>query len=266
MVLWGGSGAGHYYHMDVNGEFKLFVTDQVKEAIRVKQERRRENSRRAVVRSLLGRGLEIVDELSGYDENDLIGLIGEIVINDFVVNLGIEPILPKWRYTGTSKSSGVDLVGREKLGNAWELALYEAKHLHDEVRNTETECYTLIRGKFKIGIDEFESEKTKLDLASILIQLGEFIRVGEATKSDTSSTKEYRDFISSSLKDDRYRVNVVALVDTMYCNETTLEQSISKISSPLEVGKNHLVLLNLIEAESLEKTTNEVCESFVGTI
>jgi hypothetical protein len=266
MILWGGSGAGHCYQTDANGEFQIWVTNQVKEALRIKQERRKESSRRAVVKSLLERGLDIVDELSGYDENDLVGLIGEIAVNDFIANLGIEPILPKWQYTGTSKSRGIDLVAREKLGNTWELTLYEAKHLHNEVRNTETECYTLIRGKFKIGIDEFESEKTQFDLANILIKLGKFIKLGEAIKSDTSSTKEYRDLISSSLKNDGYRLNVVALIDTKYCDKTTFEQSVSQIPSPLEVGKNHLVLLNLIEAESIEKTTDIVCENFVGAI
>jgi hypothetical protein len=266
LVLWGGIGAGHYYHLDINGDFGVFVTNQVKEAIRVRQERRKENGRRAVVKSLHERGVEITDQLSGLDENDLIGLIGEIVTNDFVVSLDIEPILPKWQYTGTSKSSGIDFVGREKLGHMWELTLYEAKHLHDEAKNAQTECYTLIRAKFRIGIDEFEDEKTKLNLANVLIQLGKFIRFGEANKSDTSLAKKHKDFISSSLKNDRYRANVVALVDAKYCSETTFEQSVSQISSPLEVGKNHLVRLNLIKAEYLEKTTNKVCESFVGAV
>jgi len=266
LVLWKGIGTGHYYHIDINGEFRIFVKNQVKEAIHVKQERIVENSRRAVLKSLRERGIEIADQLSGYDENDLIGLIGEIVINDFAVDIGIEPILPKWQYTGTSKSSGIDFVGREKHGDAWELILCEAKHLHGEVRNEEAECHTLIRAKFRAGIDEFEDEKTKINLANIIIQLGKFIRFGEANESNTSTAKEHKDFISSSLKNDQYRVNVVALVDTEYCNETTLEQSVSKISIPLEVGKNHLVLLSLIRGESLEKTTDEVCESFVGAI
>jgi hypothetical protein len=266
LFLWEGSGVGHYYRMDIDGEFKLFLTSQIKEAIRVKQERRRESSRRELLKSLRDRGCEIAEELPGYDENDLVGLIGEIVINDFAVNLGVEPILPKWHYTGTSKSSGIDFVGREKLGDMWELALYEAKHLHDEVRNTKTECYTLIKGKFRIGLDEFESEKTELDLASILLQLENSIRLCKAIESDASSIQEYRAFISSSLQNNRYRLNVVALVDTEYCSETTFEQSISKMPNPLEVGKNHPVSLNLIKAKSLEKTTNEVCEIYVGTI
>jgi len=265
LILWEGTGAGHHFRMTMSGEFKEFVTDQIEEARLVKQERRRSSSRAAVIKSLFERGLEVVDELTGYDENDVVGLTGEIIMEDFVINLALEPIFPKWRYTGTSRSPGIDLVARERSGGDWELVLYEAKHLHNEIRSAGAElCHNLVRNKFKIGIDEFELDETRLNLASIMMKLGDYIRLGEATGSDVSSTKEYRNLISAGLINDRYRVNVVVLVDAKYCSRSTFRQSVSNISNPLQIGESHSLTLTLAESTYLEELTDEVCSNFVG--
>ena len=267
LILWGGSGAGHQFRMTVNGEFKKFVTSQIEEARLVKRERRRNSSRSGVIRSLSERGLELVDELPGYDETDVVGLAGEIIVEDFVASLALESIFPKWQYTGTSKSSGIDLVARERSGEDWELVLYEAKHLHNEIRSAGAKlCHNLVRNKFKIGIDEFEIDKTKLNLASIMMKLGDYIRLGKATGSDVNKTKEYRDLISAGLINDRYRVNVVVLVDAKYCNKSTFQQSVSNILNPLQIGESHSLTLTLIKSTFLEYVTDEVCNSFVGAI
>lgn len=267
LTLWEGSGSGCHFRMTINDGFKKLVVNLIEEARLVKQERRRNRNRRAVIKSLFERGLEIVDELPGYDETDVVGLTGEIVMGDFIVNLTLEPIFPKWRYTGTSKSSGIDLVARERSGEDWDLILYEAKHLHNEIRSAGAKlCHNLVRNRFKIGIDEFELDKTKLNLANLLMKLGDFIRLGEATGSDVSLTNEYRNLISAGLKNDRYRVNVVALVDAKYCNRLTFGQSVSNISYPLQIGESHSLTLTLIESTYLEEVTDEVCSNFVGAI
>jgi hypothetical protein len=266
-TLWEGSGAGHHFRMTISGEFKKFVTNQIEEARLVKREQRRNSSRRAVIRSLFERGLEGVDELPGYDETDMVGLAGEIITEDFVINLALEPIFPKWQYTGTSKSPGIDLVARERSGEGWELVLYEAKHLHNEIRNAGAElCHNLVRNKFKIGIDEFELDNTKLNLASIMMKLGDFIRLGKATESDVARATEYRNLISACLRNDRYRVNVVVLVDAKYCGKSTFRKSVSNISNPLQIGESHSLTLVLMESIYLEEVTDEVCSNFVGAI
>jgi len=267
LMLWKGSGAGHNFRMTISEDFSKFVADQIEEARLVKREKRINSSRRAVIKSLLERGLKVIEDLPGYDETDLVGLAGEIITEDFVINLAHKPIFPKWRYTGTSKSLGIDLVAREQTGEEWELVLYEAKHLHNEIRNAGAElCHNLVRNKFKIGIDEFELDKTRLNLASIMMKMGDFIRLGEATGSDVSSTREFRNLISAGLKNDRYRVQAVVLVDAKYCSESTFRRSVSNIAKPLQVGESHFSTLTLIESKYLEKLTDEVCNNFVGAI
>ena len=263
--LWNGVGTGCRFCMSLSSTLKDFVMKQMQEARRIKRERLRNRSVREVIKSLFVRGIEIVEELPGYDVIDVVGLIGEIILEDFVSNSILEPIFPKWRFGGTSKSRGIDLVARKWWGEKWELILYEGKHIHDEARNSKKElCHNLIKSKFKIGLDEFEYEKTKFNLASIVMCLDDLITRGEAIKSDVSRTKEYRHLISTGLINDRYQVNVVVTIDAKYCDDTTFDRSISKLRNPVEVGEDHHVTLTLLESALLEKATDEVCDNFVG--
>ena len=67
--------------------------------------------------------------------NDVVGLVGEILAEDVLMDLGAgEPFYAKWRSSGTSASAGVDLVF--KKGSR--LSACEAKHAHDSVRNAPT--------------------------------------------------------------------------------------------------------------------------------
>ena len=266
LTLWQGAGEGNFYDAIMDDEFGKSLKINIEEAIRIKQERQTNRSRIAVINNLSERGLNFVNELSGYDQNDLIGLIGEIVTDDFIINLSLETIFPKWRYTGTSKSRGIDLVARERIGEEWKLMLYEAKHLHDEIRNSAEKLYNnLLRGKFENGIDEFESEKTKLNLAYVKMKLGDFIRLGEATGTDVDIVKEHWSLISVGLREDRYRINIVVLADDEYCKDETL-QSIFKISNPTMEEGNHFLTLTLIKTIHLEKMTDEMCLAYVGAI
>ena len=185
----------------------------------------------------------------------------------FICSRSLETVFPKWRYTGTSKSRGIDLVAREKSENEWNLILYESKHIHDEIRNSENKSTIfMLRNKFENGIEEFESKKTKLNLASILIHLGDFIRIGEATGTDVSLIKDYWKLISESLKSNRYSLVVVILADDKYCNNTEHIQHMYEVSSSLKDKGNHILTLTLIESKYLEKMTDEMCCDYVGSI
>lgn len=265
LTLWGGIGCGHRFHSAIDNDFRKFILNQIDEARRVRQERRKDRNLRNVIKSLSERGLEIVDKLTGYDENDVVGLTGEIVMEDFIVDLSFEPVFPKWRYSGTSKSRGIDLVARKRFGDDWELVLYEAKHLHDEIRNQRAElCHNSIRSRFKTGMEGFELDKTRFDLANILGKMGDSIRLSEAAGSDATLIREYRNLISEGLSKDSYSVNVVAFADAKHCNDTTFQRSVTEIPIPLQVGRNHSANLTLIESAHLEETTEEVYAIFAG--
>jgi len=265
--LWNGVGTGCRFGMSFDSALKDFLMKQMEEARRVKGKSRRNRSVREVIKSLFARGIGIGEELLGYDAVDVVGLIGEIILENFVINSNSESILPKWRFGGTSKSRGIDLVARKRVSEQWELILYEVKHSHDEVRNSKPElCHNLIKRKFKIGLDELAYEKTKWNLTNIIMWLDDLITRGEALKLDVSPTKEHRHLISTGLVNDRYEINVVVAVDAKYCGDTTFNRSVSGLPNPVEVGENHLVTLTLLESTLLEKATDEVCDNFVGAL
>ena len=267
LKLWQGKGKGCHFDRQSNGALKNFVQNHLEEAKQVKQERRNSSSRRAVIKSLAERRLHISEKLTGYDKTDIVGLVGEIVSEDFLTSGSLEPIFLKWRYTGTSKSKGIDLVARNNPGKTVEVVLCEAKHPHDEIRDLKIErCHSLIGSKFRLGIDEFEHEKTLLNLASILIHLGTVVRLEKAISSNASLAQEHYAFISECLRKDSYCIYVLAVVDARYCNADTLDRCTIGILDPAEINSSHPVTLTLIQSGGLEQTTDEMCDSYVGAI
>jgi len=265
LELWNGVGTGFRYHMSCDDTFRDFVMTQMQEARRIKTSLRK-RSVREVIKNLSVRGIEIVEELVEYDASDIVGLIGEIVLEDFATNPSMEPIFPKWRIGGTSKSRGIDLVARMKMNGQWVLILCEAKHIHKAAKNSRQELrHNLIKSRFRIGLDEFENEKTKINLLNIVMGLNDIIARGEAVKLDVELAKEYRNLISMGLANDRYQINVVVLIDAKYCDETLLDRSISELPIPVEVGGNRQITLTLLESHLIEKATDGVCHNFVGS-
>ena len=74
--------------------------------------------------------------------SDIVGLVGEILAEDFLEDLGAgEPFYAKWRLSGTSASAGVDLVFK-KDGF---LSACESKHAHSSVRSARTAAAPVAR-------------------------------------------------------------------------------------------------------------------------
>ena len=74
--------------------------------------------------------------------NNIVGLVGEILTEDILENLGVgEAFYVKWRSSGTSTSAGVDLVFKK------EEFLYacESKHMHSSVCNAPTVVASVAR-------------------------------------------------------------------------------------------------------------------------
>lgn len=65
--------------------------------------------------------------LDGIPQNDMKGLVGEIVAEAVLVECGFgEPLYTKWRHAGTSASKGIDIV----MHKGDRLSAVESKHLH----------------------------------------------------------------------------------------------------------------------------------------
>ena len=246
-------------------KFETLISDSLKEALLVRQQCRCESSRREVIKNIRDRGVSITNRLSGYDKNEVIGLIGEIVMANFVECSGSKMIYVKWREAGTSKSKGIDLIAMDADTDLSEIKLCEAKHIHSEQDMT-SNYISLLKGRFRAGLDEFESEKTQLNLSSVIMKLGKAIHVGEAAMTDQTAAKGYYTLITSSLKENRYRIRIVVLIDQKYCNTAALMDSTAQITRPLKVGKEHKIDLSLLELEALEEITKEMCEAYDGAV
>ena len=81
--LWQGTGEGNIYSTNINDDFHNILKINVDEVMQVRQEKRTNKSRITVIQSLSERGLHFINNLTSIDENDLVGLLGEMITNDF---------------------------------------------------------------------------------------------------------------------------------------------------------------------------------------
>lgn len=263
--LWDNIGAGYKFYFNITPIIAKDLFFQLDEAQRIKNQKKKENSTIRLFEALAQRGLRFVGKIITIDEDDIVGLIGEIVSEKFAESQGHEIIYPKWKISGSSKSRGIDLVVRTIQNDTWILILYESKHIHKSVKKIRTALTAnRIRNRFKEGLNEFEYEKTLLTLARVLIQIRSNIRLLEAMGGNTDQISEYNSFLSESLVEELYDINVIIFVDIKHCDGNTFQESINKIEKPNYVGRNRRISLILIESDQLEETTNKAREYYVG--
>ena len=193
------------------------------------------------------------------DRIDSIGLIGEIIAEHFSVARKYEILWAKWRIGGTSKSRGIDLVARLRRNSESDLRLIESKHLHDELKGkNQTTCATLIKNKLGDGLEEFDQEKTRLNLAGILRKMSKTIRHIKAAMADATAIERSHAFVNSSLGQNNYSSEIVTSLDSNYCTNSTLSRCIEDLQLPSSIGK-HTMNMSILACDSLEATTDEIC-------
>lgn len=260
-TLWNGSGKAESFFLDVDEMLRAKVHQGMQMASKRKQERVTTSSAERVLNNLARRGITFEKESLTYDEDDAIGLIGEILLTEIAIWLGYEPVFVKWRVSGTSKSRGIDLVSRKRKGPR-DLILMEAKHLHSSVKGkARGTCSSQIRTRFVDGLDEFKHERTLVNLASIIATVSLARRVGGGTASSTSHLDQVFNLLLSKLRSEDYDLEVLVFIDEKYCTDETLAESVGSIGNPTDVG-DHSACLTLLQAERLESVTEEICEQY----
>jgi hypothetical protein len=237
------------------------VDQGIQMASKRKQERLTTSSTKKILSNLARRGITVEKESPTYDEDDAIGLIGEILLTEVAIWLGYEPIFVKWQVSGTSKSRGIDLVSRNRKGSRG-LVLMESKHLHSAVKGNERgACFSQIRMRFVDGLDEFRRERALINLASIIANVSRARRIQGAAGDSASVLDEVFNVLLSSLRLENYDLETHIFIDAKYCADETLSESVGSISIPTEVG-GHRVGLTLTQSEHLESLSEEICERY----
>jgi hypothetical protein len=259
-TLWSGSGGATSFFVEIDGELQAKVHQEMRTASKTKQERLTSSSAAGILNNLARRGITIEKAHSTYDEDDAVGLIGEILLTEIAISLGYEPIFVKWRISGSTKSRGIDLVSRNKTSR--QVILMEAKHLHSSVKGKERgTCSSQIRTRFVDGLDEFEHERTLVNLASIIATVSTARRVEEGTEGNRLHLDEVFNFLLSSLRLENYDLETQVFIDAKYCADETLSESVGSIGNPTEVG-DHRISLTLVQTKHLESVSEEICERY----
>lgn len=262
ILIWKGSGRAQHASFTIDKKFENTLATSITTAAEYKQERTRNQNAEKILKSLSSRGFSVKEELPKYDFDDLVGLIGEMVLEEFVRRNGSELLFAKWKVSGTSKSRGIDLVAR-KFSKQWTLTLFEAKHLHVAVKGKPKDrCYPEISSRFRNGLAEFEREVTVFNLSNILAKISYSIRHGRALGSEDTNLTLIRDFLSSRLRNEDYSLEVVTCIDSRYCEDVTLGKSTEHVDRPAGIG-SHDTCLTLLEAERLEELSDQIGEEHV---
>jgi len=262
LTLWNGSGRARSFLVEIDEMLRTKVHLGIQTASRTKQERLTSSSTSRILNDLSLRGITFEEKTPSYDEDDAVGLIGEILLTEIVTSLGCETVFVKWQVTGTAKSRGIDLVSSRNNNGLRDLVLMEAKHLHSAVKGRERgTCSSIIRTRFADGLDEFKHERTLVNLASIIIGISRARRVARGMNGDRARLDEVFNLLLSGLSLENYELEVFVFIDAKCCVDETLAESVAGIGTPIEVG-DHRASLTLLQTEHLKSVSEEICEHY----
>lgn len=262
--IWGGLGTARHVLVNVEKPFFENVESAISTAVAKRRQRIKYSNAKALLRLISSRGIHVEAERDP-DPNDIKGLVGEIIASELLVRTDREPIFTKWEYGGTSKSRGIDVLGREKGKLDSSLILVEAKHLHEEVRSSsQTSCCNSIRGRLVEGLLEFEETKVRLNLAGILTKLQQALSIADATDSNRGRVEEIFNYLLKKLEEGNFDLNVLACLDSKYCFLGMLTETVSSIANDDGSG-DHFVELSILQVPSLEEKTDEWCNNLGST-
>lgn len=197
-----------------------------------------------------------------YDRQDLVGLIGEMLVEDLFQSATVTGAVIKWKTTGTSKSRGIDFLCRvASLHPPDVLLLVESKHLHEEARGRSSLQPSILAERFDRGISGFEEEKTLFNLALVLLRLSRSIGIDRSVKSNTLEKRALRGFIAEHLRDQEYDCAVVVSVDDRLSDIAVTQQATHLVQEPSWIA-GRTVSLAVVTFRQLEHETDRLCERF----
>jgi hypothetical protein len=194
---------------------------KISEALARKQQKELEKQSSAQIRIIIESGLPIpAYGATKYDAEDLKGLIGEILILEYLLVTRIgTPFYCKWQETGTSKSQGIDLIITAK--NV--LLVYECKHPHNQIkasRDSSKVIASILDEAFINNSDEF----TIVRLARLWRRLQKEKRLLAGIHQSTKKVEQCLNLVSDCVRNKSHTTNTVLVIDNKTMSGFTLKQ------------------------------------------
>ncbi len=160
------------------------------------------------------------------DDNEITGLVGEIITEKFVIEQNIgRSFYIKWREIGTSKSKGLDIVlQRDSI-----LLIVEAKHSHKRLKssgNHESILASIIDNAFKRNSDFH----TALSLLRLYLRLRKTVQQDDAMHLPISEHEQRADLIKTSIRNNSFLTNASLIVDESVLSQIKFNDLVSKIN------------------------------------
>lgn len=250
--VWRDFAEGNLYETDVTS-VQTNLQSSLALAIKNNLDRKNRPDRKSVLDRILKRGINLTSTqvTSTIDSNDITGLIGEIIAEDFVLKDGVEILFAKWREHGTSKSRGIDLIIRKINNGNHDLILVEAKHSHRFSNAKQT-----IKQRFEEAIDEFEIEKTLLNLLGITSNMSTTIAKIKAYGENFKELEEKCIFLEKKIYDINYMIQIISCIDNDAFNGIIFKDLMKQIDSDKDIGTPFKLVMELLKIKMLHDFTD----------
>lgn len=212
------------------------------------------HSRMEVLDRIAKRGIQFSSRLdsTGSDTTEFLGLIGEMLTEDFILRNGFHFFYIKWRNKGTSKSKGIDMIAINNNEETKKFFLIEAKHVHKIAGDVANE----IKRRFEDGIGEFDNEKTLYNLAGLSTEFSIAISKNRQFGLSTQELENNCKFLEQRMENKDYNIIIVTCIDKTKYNQTDFKKLMKNISSETDIGSILYLSLNVLKINLLEEKTN----------
>ena len=204
------------------------ISDSIKLALQLKQEKEKEKSNSIQLKLLKASNLPIpVYDTKYFDSDDLIGLIGEIISENFIINNNNDnnTFYIKWREFGTSKSRGLDLI----FENDGTLLIFECKNPHKSFSKINPKYNDVIAHALDEAFIQNSDLKVIHDIIRLYNRYFKQRRFLSANGMTTDEMDEKITIIEKCIDKNSFKVNGSVTTDKKSLKHITLKNLESKI-------------------------------------
>jgi hypothetical protein len=220
----------------------------------LKQKSRQFRSTSAFIQALRA-GDVPVPILSINDRNEITGLIGEMVIEQYLTTGGYGVgFYSKFRKKGTSKSKGIDLINN----NDGKLILIECKHPHEPIAQIVSNFESAISGVIDNSYMPCTHENNAIRLAAMRIEFEQSRQNALARGESTATIDDEIKILEDAMLKSDYSIVACILLDKRVATTLDLNVLESKIRYDLFPPFSNLITTIVVVLQDLETLTEKM--------
>jgi hypothetical protein len=261
--LWTNRGNARQTLSAITGAAATSLGRTLDEAQRIKRDAKINDARKRIIKNIAKRSIVLVERLEDayLDDNDVKGLIGEMILDDMAEFHDHITICPKWKKTGSSHSNGLDLIAYRETRNGKKLVVTESKHIHESIKNASSK-HLVIRDKCSEALDQSDPNHILCSLSDVIAKLGVHLTTMRALGGDNTALEEKYQILQTAFSDSDYELWVCVFVDANYCDDTVYSSCITCLSAP-EPEYGDSITIEVVAVKNLEGETVSLRGKFV---